>query len=82
MPVADDDDDEIVDIKTEGNQGENGKKVGGKDDKDEELEVLPEVSIKIPLRVPPKLLPLMCDVEQHQDHLRENVRNLIVQVGP
>ena len=52
------------------------------DDMDGELEVLPQVIIKIPLRVPPKLLALFCDVEQHQDNLRENVRNLIVQVGP
>ena len=51
------------------------------DEIEEEEEMLPEVSIKIPLRVPPLLLPLMCDKEQHQNDLRESVRNLIIQVG-
>ena len=57
------------------------KKGGGKVVKKEEDGMLPEVSIKIPLRVPPKLLLLMCDMEQHQNDLRESVRNLVIQVG-
>ena len=70
-----DDDEMSIDIKLE------TKKYDGNKGEKEDDGMLPDVSIKIPLRVPTKLLPLMCDVDQHQNHLKEGVRNLVVQVS-